>query len=128
MTKSNMVTKIEDIPKRYIALWNEPDAETRRQAVAQLWTEGGTYTDPLAAVEGHEAIEAVISGAREQFPGLVFRLLGDIDAHHYIVRFGWELVPEATGESIVEGFDVVVVADDGRVQSVYGFLDKIPAS
>jgi hypothetical protein len=37
-----MVTKIEDIPKRYIAVWNEPDAEARRQAVAELWAEDGT--------------------------------------------------------------------------------------
>lgn len=128
MSESNMVTKIEDIPKRYIAVWNEPGAEARRQAVAELWAEDGAYTDPLAVVEGHEAIEAVISGAREQFPGLIFRLLGDVDAHHHIVRFGWELAPEGVDESVVEGFDVMVVADDVRVQNVYGFLDKIPTA
>jgi len=44
------------VADRYMAVWNEPDAERRRQAVAALWTEDGTYTDPLAAVEGHEAI------------------------------------------------------------------------
>ena len=50
-----------------------------------------------------------------------------VDAHHNVARFGWELVPAGGGESIVEGFDVAVTADDGRIGSVLGFLDKAPA-
>lgn len=79
----------------------------------------------MAAVEGHDAIEAVIVGAREQFPGHVFGLAGNVDAHHDIARFGWELVPEG-GEPVVIGFDVAVVAGDWRPRNVYGFLDKVP--
>ena len=89
MTESNAVTNFEKVADRYIALWNEPDADARRRAVAELWTEDGAYTDPLAAAEGHEAIEAVIAGAREQFPGHGFKLIGDVDAHHDVVRFWW---------------------------------------
>jgi hypothetical protein len=118
----------EKVADRYIAVWNEPDVDARRHAVAELWAEDGTYTDPLVSVEGHQAIEEVIAGAREQFPGHVFRLIGGVDAHHHIARFGWELVPEGGGESVVIGFDVAVVADDGRLRSVYGFLDKVPAA
>ena len=128
MTQSNAVTRIEDIPQRYIAVWNEPDAESRRRTVAGLWTEDGTYTDPLAAAEGRQAVEGVITGVREQFPGHFFRLLGNADTHHNVVRFRWELVPEGGDESVVEGFDVAVVADDGRVRDVYGFLDKVPTA
>ncbi len=128
MADSNALAETKNVADRYIAVWNEPDAERRRQAVAALWTEDGTYTDPLAVVEGHEAIAAMIIGVREQFPGLVFKLLGDIDAHHNVARFGWELVPEGGGESLVVGFDVAVVADDGRLRHVYGFLDKVPTA
>ena len=130
MKESEVATPIRDVVERYIALWNEPDADARSRAVAQLFTQEGTYTDPLAAAEGYEAIEAVITGAREQFPGHVFKLIGDIDAHHDIVRFGWELVPEGGGdeESVVVGFDVAVVAGDGCLRNVYGFLDKVPAA
>lgn len=129
MTQSNAVTRrVEEIPQRYIAAWDEPDAESRRRAIAGLWTEDGTYTDPLAAAEGRQAIEGVITGVREQFPGHTFRLLGNADTHHNVVRFRWELVPEESDESVVEGFDVAVVADDGRVRDVYGFLDKVPGA
>ena len=128
MTETNAGRKIEGVAVRYVAAWNEPDAEARRRAVAELWTEDGAYTDPLAAVEGHEAIAALIGGVREQFRGYVFELMDDVDAHHDVVRFGWELVPEGGGESVVVGFDVAVVAEDGRLRSVYGFLDKVPAA
>lgn len=128
MKESEAATPIRDVVDRYIAVWNEPDADARRRAVAELWTEDGTYTDPLAAAEGHEAIEAVIAGAREQFPGHVFKLFGDIDAHHDVVRFGWELVPESGDESVVVGFDVAVATSNGSLRNVYGFLDKVPTA
>ena len=128
MTQTNAGAKSEGVPERYVAAWNEPDAEARRRAVAGLWTEDGKYTDPLAAVQGHEAIAAVMEGARGMFPGHVFEFSGKVDAHHDVVRFGWELVPEGGGEPTAVGFDVAVVAEDGRLRSVYGFLDKVPAA
>ncbi|GIH12833.1 nuclear transport factor 2 family protein [Rugosimonospora africana] len=112
---------------RYLAIWNEPDASVRRAAIAGVWTESGSYTDPLAAVDGHDAIDALIGAARAQFPGLVFESNGPVDAHHNTARFGWRLVPAGGGDSIVEGFDVAVLAEDGRISGVYGFLDKVPA-
>ncbi|GAA4675672.1 nuclear transport factor 2 family protein [Phytohabitans rumicis] len=120
------MSDFNELVHRYIATWNEPDADARRAAVAELWTEDGVYTDPLASVAGHDAIAAVIAGARSQFPGFAFRLAGDVDAHHGVGRFTWELVPEAGGESVVVGSDVAVVGADGRLRGVYGFLDKVP--
>lgn len=122
------MSDFKELADRYIATWNEPDEDARRAAIAALWAEDGTYTDPLASVAGHDGIAAVIGGARAQFPGFAFRLLGPVDGHHEIGRFSWELVPEAGGESVVEGSDVAVLDGDGRIKGVYGFLDKVPAS
>lgn len=120
------MSDFSELVGRYLAIWNEPDAAARRAAIAGVWTEGGSYTDPLAAVRGHDAIDALIGTARAQFPGLVFELAGPVDAHHNTARFGWRLVPAGGGDSVVEGFDVAVLAEDGRVDGVYGFLDKVP--
>jgi SnoaL-like domain len=120
------VSDLTELVDRYLAVWNEPDADTRGRAVAELWTEGGGYTDPLAAVEGPAAINGLIGAAREQFPGYVFTLGGTVDAHHNIARFAWHLVPAGGGEPLVVGFDVAVATDDGRLDRVYGFLDKVP--
>lgn len=111
----------------YIACWNQTDPEIRAKAVAELWTEDATYTDPLADVTGHTGIAAVIEGAQGMFPGLVFTPGEVDDAHHHIARFTWHLGPEG-GEPVAVGFDVVELAPDGRIRKVLGFLDKVPAA
>ena len=113
----------------YLAMWNEPDEARRADLIATAWTEDGRYVDPLASVAGHDQISDLIGAVRAQAPGHVFRLLGErVDAHHDVVRFGWELVPAAGGESVAIGFDVAVAGEDGRIGSVIGFLDKAPAA
>ncbi|MFF4575874.1 nuclear transport factor 2 family protein [Streptomyces sp. NPDC001410] len=111
---------------RYFEAWNATDTDALAKAVAVAWSEDGTYTDPLADVRGHEQIAAVVRAAQEQFPGFEFRLAGDVDGNHHIARFGWELVSTADGSAPVAGSDVVTLAEDGRITSVLGFLDRIP--
>jgi SnoaL-like domain len=126
--KESAMTAALDLVRRYLGAWNEDDSDVRRSAIEDVWAEEGRYVDPLAAVAGHEEISALIGTVREQMPGHVFRLLDGVDAHHNLVRFGWELVPAGGGESIVEGFDVAIIDDDGRIGNVLGFLDKAPAA
>ncbi|MEI5098791.1 nuclear transport factor 2 family protein [Streptomyces sp. PmtG] len=111
---------------RYFEAWNATGTDGIREAVDTAWAVGGTYTDPLADVTGQEAVAAVIAGAQEQFPGFEFRLAGEVDGHHGIARFRWDLVSTADGSAPVSGFDVIELAEDGRIRSVYGFLDRVP--
>jgi hypothetical protein len=113
--------------ERYIETWNETDAGRRRALIDEIWAADGGYVDPLAVAEGRDAIDATIAGAQEMFPGLTFRLAGGVDAHHHLARFTWELAA-GDGEAVVVGFDVAVVAPDGRLRNVHGFLDKVPAA
>ncbi|MDG9717977.1 nuclear transport factor 2 family protein [Streptomyces sp. DH24] len=119
--------RYEDAVARYFAAWNAGDSGARAKAVAAAWTEDGAYTDPLADVRGHDAIAAVIAAAREQFPGFAFRLSGAVDGHHDTARFSWELVSEADGSAPVAGSDVITLDAAGRIRSVLGFLDRVPA-
>lgn len=112
---------------RYFEAWNAGDREALIKAVAVAWNADGSYTDPLAEVRGHDGIVAVITAAHEQFPGFSFRLAGAVDGHHDIARFGWELVNEADGTAPVAGFDVITLDGEDRIQSVHGFLDRVPA-
>ena len=114
-----------ELVERYLATWNESDPAARRAAIDELWTEDGNYTDPLVVADGRDAIDAAIAGAQQQFAGLRFRLAGTVDAHHNLARFTWELAPEGA-EAIAEGFDVAVLAEDGRLRSVHGFLNRVP--
>ena len=121
------MTTYDELAQRYIDTWNETDASARRTAVDQLFTEDARYVDPMAAADGHEAITSLIGAVQQQFPDFRFRLAGPVDGHHDQARFGWELGPEGSPAPIV-GFDVAVSDASGRIQTVFGFLDKVPAA
>jgi len=121
------MTDINRLVEDYLSAWNETDPDTRLRTIEDVWTEDGTYVDPVADVGGRTQISNLIAAVQHQLPGLVFRLRDGVDAHHNVARFGWELVPPDGGDSVVEGFDVAVI-EDGRIGSVVGFLDKAPAA
>lgn len=125
MSASN--DRYETAVARYFEAWNAGGQDALAKAVAAAWTADGSYTDPLADVRGHEQIAALIAAAQEQFPGFAFRLLGAVDGHHDVARFGWELVSEADGSAPVAGFDVITLDGEDRIRSVHGFLDRVPA-
>ncbi|MFJ2435371.1 nuclear transport factor 2 family protein [Streptomyces anulatus] len=122
------MTTYDEAVQGYFAAWNSTGAEERAKAVAAAFTADARYTDPLADVRGHEGLTAVIGGVHEQFPGFRFRPAGTADGHHDLVRFAWELVSPADGSAPVAGVDVVRLAEDGRISSVSGFLDRVPGA
>ena len=117
----------EAIAASYLDAWNERDPAARAAAIEKVWAQDARYTDPLADVQGRAAIEATVAAAQQRFPGFVFRLAGSVDGHHDQCRFSWELGP-AGGEAPVAGSDVAVIGEDGTLQAVLGFLDRVPAS
>lgn len=116
---------MNEIAQRYIDSWNETDPAKRRLLVEEVYTEDGTYTDPLGAVAGHAAIDQMLGVVQQQFAGLRFTL-GPVDSHHDIARFTWSLGAPDAAEPLVVGFDAIVVAD-GKIKQVLGFLDKVPS-
>ncbi|THA79137.1 nuclear transport factor 2 family protein [Streptomyces sp. A0642] len=122
------MTAYDEAVQRYFAAWNAAGPEELEKAVAAAFTEDATYTDPLADVRGHEELAAAIGGAQQQFPGFTFRPAGTVDGHHTLARFSWELVAAADGSAPVAGSDVITLADDGRISSVSGFLDRVPGA
>ncbi len=120
------MSTFDDLAQRYIDAWNETDPTTRAALVKDLFSTNARYTDPMAAVHGPEAIAATIAAVQEQFPGFTFRLAGTVDGHHDQVRFTWELGPEGEPAPIA-GFDVAVTDAAGQLQTVLGFLDRVPS-
>src|SRR5688500_412495 len=116
-----MSNDLNTIVNRYIEAWNEPGAGRRAELVAGVWTDDGSYLDPLMSGAGHEAIVAMIGGAQQQFPGHRFELSFGPDAHNDRVRFAWRLYGPDGGEPVAAGADFATVAHDGRLSSVTGF-------
>jgi len=114
-----------DVIDRYFAIWNETDAARRRSLIAKTWSENASYLDPLMQGDGQAGIDAMIAGVQQRFPEHQFRRTGDVDGHHDRLRFSWELRADG-GAVVVDGTDFAVMAADGRLQTVTGFLDHAP--
>ncbi len=124
MTDANLTTDAKQVARDYITLWNETDADRRGALLAEQWTAGASYVDPLAKARGPAEVGAYISGVHQRFPDFRFALIGEASGHGDHVRFSWSLGPEGA-EAPIEGSDVLTLSG-GRIASVIGFLDKVP--
>jgi hypothetical protein len=107
-------------------MWNEADPARRAEIIRTAWADDGAYWDPMLEAVGHEAMSGMVDAVQAQFPGQRFRRTSGIDAHHALVRFGWELAA-ADGSVTVAGIDVGVVGPDGRLTRIAGFFGDVPA-
>ena len=121
------MTDASKIAENYIAAWNESDAERRMTLLARDWTDGASYVDPIMSGKGRAEISALIGGVQQRFPGFRFTLIGEPDGYDGHARFCWGLGPADAGDAPIKGSDVVTL-EGGRLKSVIGFLDQVPAA
>jgi hypothetical protein len=131
-----------ELADRYLALWNEPDADRRRRMIAELWKEDGRhFVQPpqeireiaaqpgigLTAIleaRGHEEIEARVASAYEHWvgsEGVSFRRRDDAERLGDVLKFHWEGL-DKDGELFAVGLHVLVLAADGRIERDYTFV------
>jgi hypothetical protein len=125
MTETNVAVSIDQVVDGYFAMWNETDAGRRREVIATTWAQDASYVDPLFAAAGYDALDGMVAAVHEQFPGHRFRLTTPVEMHHERARWGWELAgPDGTPAAA--GVDFAILAADGRLREVTGFLE-LPA-
>ena len=106
---------------RYFDMWNTEDEADRRAAIADAWATDARYVDPLLEADGHDGLAAMVAGVQAHYPGQRFRRTTDVDAHHDVVRFGWELfAPDGT--VTVAGIDIGELDGDGKLRRITGFF------
>jgi hypothetical protein len=120
------MTDIKQIAHRYIELWNERAQSRRREMLAANWTTDARYVDPLMSGDGHDGVDALISGVQQKFPDFKFTLIGEPNGFGEHVRFSWGLGPDGAADSPIKGTDFAVLSKDGRIRSITGFLDQVP--
>ena len=114
------------VAEQYIALWNETDEARRMKLLETHWADDARYVDPIMQGSGRAQISALVGGVHQRYPGFRFALKGHADGHGDQLRFSWTLGPRGA-EDLIEGTDFVRL-EAGRLQSVTGFLDKVPAA
>jgi hypothetical protein len=131
-----------ELAERYVALWNEPDADRRRRMIAELWAEDGRHIlqppqeirevaarpgiamPAILEARGHEEIGARAASAYEHWvgsEGLRFRGRDDADRLGDVVKLHWEAVARDGAVSGV-GLSFLVLAADGRIERDYTFV------
>jgi hypothetical protein len=131
-----------ELAARYVALWNESDADRRRRTIAELWKQDGRHflqapqeiraiaaqpgiglTATLEA-RGHQEIEARVASAYEHWvgsEGLSFRGRDDAEQLGDVLKFHWEAL-DKDGELLAVGLHVLVLAADRRIERDYTFV------
>ena len=115
-----------ELVDRYIAVWNEPDAERRRKEIARLWSEDGAHYTKTLEARGYGALEARIASAHERFVSeghCVFRAIDAIACHHNTVKFYWTMAPADGGDVTSVGSDVFILDADGRIRADYQYIE-----
>jgi hypothetical protein len=131
-----------ELAEKYVALWNEPDADRRRRLIAELWREDATHIlqppqeireiaarpglaiTAILEARGYEEIEARAASAYEHWvgsEGLSFRRRDDAERLGDVVKFHWDAVAK-DGEVAAVGLNFLVLAADGRIERDYTFV------
>jgi hypothetical protein len=120
------MTDMNSIARRYIDLWNERRPSRRREMLASDWTADAHYVDPIMNGDGHDGVDALIAGVQQRFPDFKFKLIGEPNGYGDQLRFSWALGPDGV-DSPIKGTDFAVLRE-GRIRSITGFLDQVPAN
>jgi hypothetical protein len=114
----------QEIADRYIAVWHETDAQTRRDLIARLWVEDGLHYVGEREAHGYEALEKRIIGSHEKNVrdgGQRFRAR-NARALRDVVTFDWEMSPAGGDEVLANGREILLLAADQRILVDYQFV------
>src|SRR3954463_11323628 len=107
----------------WLRAYGEPDPAIRAELIAQVWAPEGVLVDPPFSGTGRDEIAGLVAAAQGQFPGHTFRRTSEIDAHHDLARYTWELVgPD--GPRGAAGPAPAFLGGVGRPQLVAGSLGE----
>lgn len=121
-----IATDLNELSRRYVAVWNQPDPAIRRQLIIELWSDDGAHVTATLHARGHEAIAARVANSHHQWvdtEGMHFTSSTNATGHHNVVKFNWEMVPDGGGAPTSIGFDFLILADDGRIDLDYQFIE-----
>jgi hypothetical protein len=113
------------LTQNLLNVFGEPDAVKRLAVIAAIWTDDGVFVDAQGRHVGHEALNDAVSHLHRLFPGFVFTPIGSPEAFHGIGRLAWGHGPAGAPPGLT-GVDIIAVRD-GRIVSLYTFIDTVPA-
>jgi hypothetical protein len=123
------MTNLDELITKYVAIWNEPDADVRQKSIPAVWSEQAGLFNRVNEYHGHAGVERAVQRSYDLFVvrGFRFRPRTQPAAHHNAIRFTWEMItPEGEVSSI--GTQFLVLDEHHRISLDYQFIETAPAS
>ncbi len=120
---------IDSLVRRYVGLWNEPNAERRRRWIEEHWSEDGAHFSKSHEACGYDRIEARVAKAHAEFVGsgrYLFVPANNAEGHHGGVRFNWKMISQENQRVAAIGFDFFILDSDGRIRTDHQYTDPMP--
>jgi hypothetical protein len=115
--QTGTTTELDVTVDTYLAARTEADAHRRAVLVERVWAGGGQLIDPPFAATGRGNIGRLANILQVEFPGYVYRRVGDVERDHGRLFFRWQFVAP-DGTAVMEGIDVGELAADGLLRRV----------
>ena len=119
------MSNAQDLADRYVAVWNEADAESRRQQIAALWAPDGRHYVDVREAHGYDALEQRIVGSYNKNVrdgGHRFHVMQDARELRDLIIFGWEMRPANEDRAVAQGFVILLLNLEGRIRIDYLFI------
>jgi len=125
MVDANKIKKEKVLIDKYCSAWNELDKTKRRNQLQEVWEVDGKYIDPRSNLNGIEELVNHIGKIQSGRPGTKIIRTSEIDLHHNIGRFNWQLVKE-DHTILIKGIDIVFFNEGvTKIEKMIGFFGEL---
>ena len=119
--KTEDAASVRALLGRHFTAINELDPEKRKALIAEVYDPHIMFIDPHGVADGRAELDKLYDGIHKRFPGFVFRVVDDIEAHHEYARVHWELgIPGASEKRSGDDF---VKIKDGKIVTLIIFIN-----
>jgi hypothetical protein len=119
--------KLSSFIDQYVAVWNEADAQIRRQRIAAVWAPEGATCYRLLDARGYQAIESRVTGSWDRWlreGKFVFRAVKAV-CHHQAIKLNFAMLATDSGKVEANGLSYLLVDKDGRIVHDYQFNPSV---
>jgi len=116
----------KDIPesmRHYFCMWNEIDPTLIRGHLDLAISEDCIWVDPQNSHVGRIGLENNVKAFRAKYPTAELDISSNVDGHNNRFRYNWIISEQ--GKTLMRGFDVATLNDDGLVERVDGFFGEL---
>jgi hypothetical protein len=110
---------------RYVAAWNECDADRRRNAIAAMWAPNGRRSGEAREAREYGLLARGLPGSRDRRvePDRArFRAARNARRVSDVVTFRWEMFSLDSETVLESGLEFLIVDDEGRILVDHQFV------